>query len=101
MPEYHFFHARSGSVSSDGLCPGQENCVCYLGSVFTERPEDTSQAFVFLRYCDPSIIAVVTTSLSPSVRPETSDNLDVLSCKLQSIQDIDELTKMVSVDGEH
>lgn len=91
-----------------GFVPAKKT-VCYLGTVFAERPEDTSQAFVVLRYRDPSvcrspmlriIIAIVTASLSPSVRPEASDNLDVLSCKLQSIQDIDELTKMVSVDGQ-
>ncbi|KAM8761382.1 smoothelin isoform 3-T3 [Acanthopagrus schlegelii] len=34
-------------------------------------------------------------------RPETSDNLDVLSCKLQSIQDIDELTKMLRAASEY
>lgn len=32
-----------------------KNTVCYLGAVFAERPEDTSQSFVVLRYCDPSV----------------------------------------------
>ncbi|XP_019130927.2 smoothelin isoform X3 [Larimichthys crocea] len=34
-------------------------------------------------------------------RSESSDNLDVLSRKLQSIQDIDELTKMLRAAGEY
>ncbi|TKS78664.1 Smoothelin [Collichthys lucidus] len=34
-------------------------------------------------------------------RSESSDNLDVLSRKLQSIQDIDELTKMLRTAGEY
>ena len=40
----------------------------------------------------------LTTWLSLPLRSESNENLDILSRKLQSIQDIDELTKMVSVD---
>lgn len=44
---------------------------------------------------------IITTSLSLSLGSESSDNLDILSQKLQSIQDIDELTKMVSINDNN
>lgn len=88
-----------------GFVPGQENCVLSWSCLRREAGgyESVFCCFEILWSFSLSlriIIAIVTASLSPSVRPETSDNLDVLSCKLQSIQDIDELTKMVGVDGQ-
>lgn len=36
VPEYHFFHARSGSVSSDGLCPRPRK-LCVILELSSQR----------------------------------------------------------------
>lgn len=107
-----------------GFLPRQENCALSWNCLShaqrglrTESMKPTISVIKLvsiLRYYDFQFVTccmstswwsvimagIITATLSLSFRSGSSDNLDVLSRKLQSIQDIDELTKMVSINRQ-
>lgn len=89
-----------GVFAFEGFCPSQKKLLswnCLLLRLTCTEASVCRLYFVFLRYYD---FLFVTCLWFVSLRSESSDNLDVLSRKLQSIQDIDELTKMVSINRQ-
>lgn len=101
ISEYHFFHAWSGSVCFWRVLPQPKKTVILeLSSAAFDMHRGISMqtVFCFLKILEDFLF--VTCLWFVSLRSESSDNLDVLSRKLQSIQDIDELTKMVSINRQ-